>query len=173
MTDTGSREQSLPPIPQIVTHSICFSHCECHTFHLWYQSQPISFFVALSFVIKIFVVRIHLRSYRYVKQNIRGYNFFLLGWLSIVIIFIEHQQLRRDGTNYIFDTFLAILKSISEMMQKKPMTREAYIDKSKKNLQKLVRDQNKGLEGFSEEGRMGSTRNLSPYLDNSALAESF
>lgn len=54
------------------------------------------------------------------------------------------------------------------------MTREAYIDKSKENLQKLVRDQNKGLEGFSEEGRMGSTRNLSPYLDNKCtLAESF
>lgn len=52
------------------------------------------------------------------------------------------------------------------MMQKKPKTREAYIDKAKENLQKLVRDQNKELEGFSEGSRVGNTRNLSLHLDN-------
>lgn len=75
MTDTGSKEQSVPPAPQILTQSVFLTASTINST----CDMRANLLLSVSGIVfckkKKNVIKIHPRICRYVKQDMPGYNF--------------------------------------------------------------------------------------------------
>lgn len=74
MVDIGNKEQSVSPVPQILTHSVFLTASAINST----CDMIVNLFLPVSGIVlcdkKNYVIRIYLRTCRYLKQDMLGYN---------------------------------------------------------------------------------------------------